>query len=65
MQDRDRRRRREEKKKKYKKVEDRQEGSSFEVQQVKDPALSLQWLGCCCGGGLICGLGTSTCQKHI
>ena len=31
------------------------------VQQVKDPVLSLWWLGSLLGGGLIPGLGTSTC----
>ena len=31
------------------------------VQLVKDPALSLLWLGLLCGMGLIPGLGTSAC----
>ena len=32
------------------------------VQQVKDPALSLPWLGLRFGAGLIPGLGTSSCH---
>ena len=31
------------------------------VQQIKDPSLSLQWLGSLCGAGSIPGPGTSTC----
>ena len=30
------------------------------MQQVKDPTLSLQWLGHCCGAGSVRGPGTST-----
>ena len=37
-------------------------GSSLVAQQIKDPALSPQWLGCCYGVGLIPGLGTSMCH---
>ena len=43
--------------KKKKKRED-----SLVAQWVKDLVLSLQWLGHCCGMGLIPGLGTSMCQ---
>ena len=34
---------------------------SLVAQQVKDPALSLMYLGHCCGTGLILGLGTASC----
>ena len=37
---------------------------SHVAQWVKDLALSLQWLGCCCGMGLIPGLRTSTLCGH-
>ena len=33
------------------------------AQRVKDPALSLQWLGCCCSAGLTPDLRTSTCLR--
>jgi len=39
--------------------------SSLVVQWVKDPALSLQQLGHCCGTSLIPGSGTSTCHRCI
>lgn len=36
-------------------------GSSLVAQQLKDPALSLRWLGSLCGGALISGQGISAC----
>ena len=36
--------------------------NSLVAQQVKDSALSLLWLGCCCGVGLIPSLGTLACH---
>lgn len=39
-------------------------GISLLVQQVKDPALSWEWLGCCCGTGSLLGPGTSACCRH-
>ena len=35
------------------------------AQQVKDLALSLLWLGGCCGTGLVPGLGTSTYLSEV
>lgn len=34
------------------------------AQQVKDLALSLLWLGGCCGTGLVPGPGTFTCHRR-
>ena len=39
-------------------------GSFLVAQLVKDPVLSLQQPGQCCGVGSIPGLGTSTCHRH-